>query len=909
MVGTRPGRGAESGTPTTPSPLSYPQSLMAISSGRRIGSYEIVSRLGAGGMGEVWRARDTAIQRDVAIKFLLEEMTEGTADVERLARFEQEAQAAGALNHPNILTVFELGRHEGRPYLVTELLEGESLREKLGDTGAGATVGRALPARKALELGAQIATGLAAAHEKGIVHRDLKPENLFVTSDGRVKILDFGLAKLAAPADAESLPNAPTAYQQTSPGTVMGTVGYMAPEQVRGQSADARADIFACGAVLYEMLSGGRAFRGSSPADTISAILKEDPPELSETQPRVPLPIERIVRRCLEKEPSQRFQSARDLAFALEAVAGSSTTSGPLAGVETSGGERRSRHALVRTVAALVAVLALAAAYYAGRARTAATPGAAAAAIFDSAKFTPLTFRPLIVFEAAFAPGQHTVVFSAAEEGSVPSIYTVSPDYPEPRDAGLPGVHLLAISSQGEMAVLTNPRFMSHRQFEGTLARVPVGGNAPREILEAVRQAAWSPDGRELAILRTVDGLDRLEYPIGKVLHTTAGYLSDLKVSPNNDHIAFFEHPQKWDDRGPLRVVDLAGEVTTLGDGYWGSEGVAWAPDGKSIVYSASDTGADYALRSVDLAGNSRIVRRDSEGLVIHEVGEDGRWLVSKYRIGFELWARAAGMERERNLSWLDSSISPSLSPDGEMLLFDEESSHVGANYATCLRKTPDSPVVMLGEGRPRDLSRDGKWALVHIYDTPQRLVAYPTGAGEAKELDPGGLGNYQNAAWLPDGKRFLLCGWKTGDAGRCYVKPIEGGTAEPVTPEGLYVDALVSRDGTRVLVRDDAGHGRIFPFDGGDPVEAKGLTAEDQWIRWSADDRSLLVFRGNEIPVRVERVDIATGVRRVVLTIEPANRSSLLTIPYVTLADDEKHYAYSAWRTRTQLFTIEGLR
>ena len=643
----------------------------------------------------------------------------------------------------------------------------------------------------------------------------------------------------------------------------------------------------------------------------MSAILKEDPPELSEAQPRVPLPIERIVRRCLEKEPAQRFQSARDLAFALEAVAGSSSSSAALAGLDTaaSSGRRRPRRAQVGAGVALVALLALSAAYSAGRGRSAATPGAETVPTLDTATFTPLTFRQLIVFEAAFAPGQRTIVFSAAEEGSVPSIYTVSPDYPEPRDAGLPGVHLLAISSQGEMAVLTNPRFMSHRQFEGTLARVPVGGTAPREILEGVRQAAWSPDGRELAILRTVDGLDRLEYPIGTVLHTTAGYLSDLEVSPNNDRIAFFEHPQKWDDRGPLRVVDLAGEVTTLGDGYWGSEGVAWARDGKSIVYSASDTGADYALRSVDLAGNSRVVRRDSDGLVIHAVGEDGRWLVSKYKIGFEIWARAAGMDRERNLSWLDSSISPMLSPDGRMLLFDEESSHVGANYATCLRKTPDAPVVMLGEGRPRDLSRDGKWALVHIYDTPQRLVAYPTGVGAAKELDPGGFGNYQSAAFLPDGERILLCGWRTGDAGRCYVKPIDGGPAEPVTPEGMYHGALVSHDGTRVVVADDAGRGRIFPFDGGGPIAAKGLTPEDQWIRWSADGASLLVFRGNEFPVRVERVDLATGERRVVLTIEPANRSSLLTIPYVTLADDEEHYAYSAWRTRTQLFTITGLR
>ncbi len=875
---------------------------MTISPGSKIGSYEIISPLGVGGMGEVWRAHDTRINRDVAIKVLPEELT---ANPDRLLRFEQEAQAAGALNHPNILTVFEMGTHDGHPYLVTELLEGASLREKLGNTKGTTQGGERLPIRKALEYGVQIATGLAAAHEKGIVHRDLKPENIFVTNDGRVKILDFGLAKLTAAPSEENLTSAQTAHLQTLPGTVMGTAGYMAPEQVRGLNADHRADIFACGVVLYEMLSGRRAFDGSSSADTMSAILKEDPPALSGEHLRIPLAVERIVRRCLEKELSQRFQSARDLAFAIEAVEGSSTSSGQVTALETPGRKPRRVLAIALTLVAIVAVFA---AYYAGRQNPSAPRDASMAPVVDPATFTRLTFRPLIIFEAAFAPDQRTIIFSASEEGSVPSLYSVSPDYPEPRDAGLPGVHLLSISSKGEMAVLTNPRFMSHRQFEGTLARVPVGGTAPREILEGVRQAVWSPDGSELAIIRTVDGLDRLEYPIGTVLHTTAGYLSDLKISPDDDRIAFFEHPQKWDDRGPIRVVDLAGQVSTLADGYWGSEGIAWANDGKNIVYSASQAGAEYSLHMVDLAGNERIVRTDTDGMVIHEVGEDGRWLVSKYQIGFEVWALAAGMERERNLSWLDFSTRPLLSPDGKTLLFDEESSHVGVNYATCLRKTPDSPVVMLGEGGPLDLSPDGRWALSQIYGTPQRLIAYPIGAGEAKDLDPGGLGNYQSAAWLPDGKRILLCGWKTGDAGRCFVKPVDGGPAEPVTPEGMYRDAIVSHDGNRVAVRDNAGRGFVFGLDGREPVETKGLTSTDNWIRWSTDGRSILVFR-NQMPLKVERVDLGTGDRRDVLTIEPANRSALLSVNYMTLADDEKHYAYSAWRTRTRLFTIEGLR
>ncbi|MGK2858297.1 MAG: protein kinase domain-containing protein [Thermoanaerobaculia bacterium] len=876
---------------------------MTISSGSKIGSYEILSPLGAGGMGEVWRAHDSRINRDVAIKVLPEEVT---ANADRLARFEQEAQAAGALNHPNILTVFEMGTHEGHPYLVTELLEGSSLREKLGDTRRESGIGEHLSIRKALELGAQIATGLAAAHEKGIVHRDLKPENIFVTSDGRVKILDFGLAKLTTSADEENLTNAQTAQRKTSPGTVLGTAGYMAPEQVRGQVADQRSDIFACGVVLYEMLSGKRAFDGRSSADTASAILREDPAELSGEHLRIPLAVERIVRRCLEKEPSQRFQSARDLAFALEAVEGSSTSSGNIASIEGPH-EKRGRRLPIALL--LIAIVAAAAAYYAGLRHAPPPPDVSTVPVTESAKFTSLTFRPLIVFEAAFSPDQRTVIFSASEDGSTPSIYTVSPDYPEPRDAGLPNVHLLAVSSKGEMAVLTKPHFMSHRQFEGTLARLPVGGAAPREILEGVRQAAFSPDGSELAIIRTVEGVDRLEYPIGKVLHTAAGYLSDLKISPDNKHIAFFEHPQKWDDRGPIRVVDLEGKVTTLADGYWGAEGIAWARDGKSIIYSANRAGAIYNINAVDLAGNERLVRSDSEGLVIHDIAADGRWLVSKYQISFEVWGRVAGMTKERDLSWLDASGNGHLSLDGTMLLFDEESAYAGSNYATCLRRLPDSPVVRLGEGLPQDLSLDGKWALVLVYSTPQRLVAYPTGAGEARNVDPNGLESYSGARWLPDGKTILICGWTKGSRGRCYVRSLDGGPMKPVTPEGLHKNPLVSPDGTRVAVRDDAGRGLIFALEGGEPVEVKGLTLEDEWIRWSTDGKGILVAGGDQAPVDVESVDVATGKREKVLTIDPSDRTSLLSINDPSVAADGKSYAYGVWRTRTKLFTLEGLR
>jgi hypothetical protein len=287
----------------------------AIASGTRLNQYEILSPLGAGGMGEVYRARDSRLGRDVAIKVLASFLS---LDPERLRRFEQEARAAAALNHPNILAVFQMGTYKGAPYLVSELLEGNTLRQLLQHG--------LLQLRKVVDYAVQVARGLAAAHEKGIVHRDLKPENLFVTKDSRIKILDFGLAKLT-PRQTALDDTAPTLTEGTEPGMVMGTVGYMSPEQVRGQEADHRSDIFAFGAILYEMLTGSRAFRKATSADTMSAILNDDPPEISQTTPTVPRGLQRVVHRCLNKNPAERFQSASDLAFALETLSESNSDS------------------------------------------------------------------------------------------------------------------------------------------------------------------------------------------------------------------------------------------------------------------------------------------------------------------------------------------------------------------------------------------------------------------------------------------------------------------------------------------------------------------------------------------------------------------------------------------------------
>ena len=370
---------------------------MALTPGTKLGPYEILSSLGAGGMGEVYRARDTRLDRDVAIKVLLGSFA---GDTDRLRRFEQEARAVAALNHPNILGVYDIGQHQGSPYMVCELLEGETLREKM-QPGP-------MPQRRAIEYASQIVEGLAAAHDKGVVHRDLKPENVFVTKQGRAKILDFGLAKLAplqttgaAAGEVATM----TSPAQTMPGMVLGTAGYMSPEQVRGKEVDARTDIFAFGAILYEMVSGQRAFKGESSVETMNAILKDDPPELETDRLKVSSGLERIVRRCLEKEAARRFHSAHDVGFALEAISGASAASDFNRPALPS--ERL--HWLRVGALALVLVTVMLGAYFAGRRHLSSS----------SASYRQLTLEPGYAGPARFtARRQHGGVLGGLERRS-----------------------------------------------------------------------------------------------------------------------------------------------------------------------------------------------------------------------------------------------------------------------------------------------------------------------------------------------------------------------------------------------------------------------------------------------------------------------------------------------------------
>ena len=833
--------------------------------------------LGAGGMGVVYRARDLRLKRDVALKVLPADVTR---DADRLLRFEQEARAAAALNHPNVVAVFDVGVEEAGPYVVSELLEGETL--------ATALARGVLPRRVVLDLATQTARGLAAAHQRGVVHRDLKPENIFVTGDGRAKILDFGLAKLTEASGA--LPHAVTAVA-TIPGTVLGTAGYMAPEQVRGELADVRTDIFAFGAVLYEMLSGRRAFAGDSAVETMTAILKADPPELLTAD--VPPALDRIVRRCLDKHPSQRFQSAGDLAFALETLS-APTTSAPAVAIAAPSRRRWG------TFAAGAAVLAAGILVGALAARRPAPPAAVA-------EFRAVTFDQWPVTAARFMPDGQTIVYSAAPRGLSPELFVLSPNVEGPQPLGLPNAHLLSVSSKGELALIVNARHIEQRLFAGTLARMTMG-SSPRAVLENAREADWSADGASLAaVVDLGDGRDRLEYPVGTSRYEASGYLSDPRVSPDGNRVAFFEHQWRFDDRGWIRIVDRAGAVTTIGGEFWGLQGLAWSPDGLSVVFSGSVAGGSV-LQPMSATASGRGAARPLMGVpgrfIVHDVAHDGRWLAVREDLSFGVRARVPGREDERELSWLGTSGARAMSRDGQWLLMIDVGTGGGHQYGVVLRKTDASQTIRLGEGLAQRLSPDGKWASA-ILSTPPQLVLYPTGPGERRSIAAAAISSVASAEWFPDGQRLLVCGSSASRAPRCFEQDLAGSVPTPLTPEGVL--ASLAPDGRTLLLTLRDGSSQRSSTDGGAASPVPALRPDDRRIAWSRDSRSVYVQRGITAPAVVERVDLATGARTPVATLAPDGLGAVAMIYVMDWVDDGRWYVYNYTTIPSTLFLVSG--
>jgi eukaryotic-like serine/threonine-protein kinase len=884
---------------------------------RTISHYHILEKLGGGGMGVVYKAEDTRLQRTVALKFLSEDTAKDPAALER---FRREAQTASGLNHPNICTIYDIGEEAGSAYIAMEFIDGQTLKHRIE--------GKPMKLVEVLDVAMAIADALAAAHARGIVHRDIKPANIFISRSGQTKVLDFGLAKYTAEQqlarDASvtgSMPTAANPQMLTSPGTTVGTVAYMSPEQAMGDELDGRTDLFSLGIVLYEMATGRQAFSGPTTAAVFDAILHRQPAAALKVNTHLPTRLEEILDKALEKDLKLRYQAASDFRVDLQRLKRESDSHSSTRGAEGqlavvpdmagsvlavgSASSRAKSSARRWTPAALWAVIALAliaGAYWEGKHEGLASS-------ITPPTYRQLTFRGGTIRMARFAPDGKTIVYSAAWEGNPTELYTTRPESPESRTIGLPQAEVLSISGEGEMAVLLHSHNVDPYINAGTLGRVPLGGGAPREVLENVQWADWSPDGTNFAVVREFAGQSRLEYPIGKVLYETGGWISHPRVSPNNDMVAFIEHPVQRDDAGSVAVVDLSGKKKTLSSGWETVWGLGWAPKGTEIWFSSTRLGYGRYLCAVNLSGKERLLAREPGTLTLQDVARDGRVLLTRDVPRVGMVGMTAGSNKERDLSWMDWSAPKDLSPDGKTLLFTESGEAGGENYAAYLRQTDGSPAIRLGEGNGFALSPDKKWVVGGLPKPPVQLYLLPTGAGESKPLTHDNI-NHMWTRWFPDGKRLLFAGDEPGKGVRLYVQDTDGSPPRAISAEGVNSSQFaISPDGKQVAIIGADQKPVLLPVDGGEVRTIPGLDVGDAPVGWSGDGHSLFVYRLGEVPAKVDKLDLATGRRQPWKQLVPPDVSGVTDISAILITPDGNNYVYEYGRTLSDLYLVNDVK
>lgn len=823
--------------------------------------YLVDRELGRGGMGSVYLAHDTRMKRPVAIKLL----TSAAATPGQLSRFEREALLVASLGHPNVLAVHDIGTDVGQPYIVQEFLEGTSLRERLARDP--------LSIDEALGIATQIARGLGAAHEKGIVHCDLKPENVLVSSDGWVKILDFGVARLVTTARAAE----PAGDGAASEGFA-GTLRYSSPEQIRGRVLDARSDIFSFGVVLYELLIRRVPFEGRTSTALSWAILNDTPRELP---PEVPQGLRSVVKRCLQKDRRNRFQSGKDLAFALEAI--SAGRQGPW----------WTRRRVMLAIAGAVPAVTVGVGWAISRRRRVAP------------RFRQLTFFPGAIWTARFHEDGETVSYTETWDGHLPRVFST-----RLRDQGyhrldLDDAVLLGVSRKDDLAILTHPRFEGF-DYVGTAAIVPPSGGAPRDVAADARGADWANDG-SLAIVRSSGGRQRLEFPIGHVLHEATGWLDAVRVSPRADFVALVEHPTQATDIGNLVVVSRSGERRVLVAGWGSMHGVAWNAAGNEIWFTGSPpepTDAPAGIRATTLDGRIRSIADVAGALNLQDTSARGDILLTQPQRYIGIVAHRGASEVD--LSMMDQQLLHDLSRDGSIALFTvKDATAPDENGALYIRGTDGSAPMRIAAGYGGALAPDAKSAVVFSIAPFNTASLVPIGPGVARELKAMPF-TVTWARFFPDGQRVLFAGETRDQATRLFLVDLRGGDPLAVSPEGVDNRWFaVSPGGGRIAAVLDSTIVLLLPTAGDKPRPVPGTGPGEKPFGW-ADESTLLVGRELQAPLQIDAVDVRSGTRKAWKVVRPGI-PGVQAIRRILFAANGDTFVYEHVSRKTHLYLLDN--